>query len=94
MNRVPKSIKKLLNLQEITNNRTNDKSKFKIPPYHKKGDLLYEIIDSWNKADFNIKEPKAGIYSLKKDLKKYYETKYKICNNENCASCKVTKTKK
>ena len=91
MNKVPKSIKKLLNLQEITNNRTNDKSKFKIPPHHKKGDLLYEILDCWNKADSNIKEQKAGIFSLKKDLKKYFETKYVICNNENCASCKVTK---
>ena len=66
------------------NRRTNN---IKIPSAYKKGDLFYEIINTWNNLPSDIKETPESLPNSKKKILNYINSNYSICTKKNCESC-------
>ena len=86
---LPKLLKdKIENIESSKNNRT---SNLKIPHVYKKGDMFYELINTYNNLPHHIKDPPTNLFSSKKRIKSFIQTEYKQCHLKNCKSCEVMK---
>ena len=86
---LPKLLKdKIENIESSKNNRT---SNLKIPHVYKKGDMFYELINTYNNLPHHIKDPPTNLFSSKKRIKSFIQTEYKQCLLKNCKSCEVMK---
>ena len=85
---LPKLLKdKIEKIENSKNTRTHN---FKIPHIYKKGDLFYEIINTWNNLPSDIKIPPAKLFISKKRIKTFIQSEYKPCQLKKCKSCEVT----
>ena len=77
-------------LDLIENSKNKRTQNLKIPHIYKKGDLFYELINTWNNLPPDIKIPPAKLFISKKRIKAFIQSEYKPCEKENCKSCEVT----
>ena len=85
---LPKMMSDKLNeIEKSKNLRTNN---LRIPSEYKKGDLFFEIINTWNNLPDKIKEPPPMLFISKKRIKEFIKNEYIICQLKNCQSCQVT----
>ena len=85
---LPKLLSEKLDL--IENSKNKRTQNLKIPHIYKKGDLFYELINTWNNLPPDIKIPPAKLFISKKRIKAFIQSEYKPCEKENCKSCEVT----
>ena len=78
---------KLDDIEKSKNKRTNN---LKISSAYKKGDLFYEIINSWNNLPPNIKEIPDKYFKSKKKILNYINSEYDICKLKNCEACALS----
>ena len=75
---------KIENIESSKNPRTLN---LKIPHCYKKGDLFFELIDTWNNLPHDIKDPPINLLSSKRRIKSFIQSEYKQCHQKNCKSC-------
>ena len=86
---VPKLIKSTLDgLSSSKNPRNNN---LRIPSIYKKGDLIYDLLNTWNNLPEGLKTCPKNILQSKKMISEFTQTKYEICQLKCCDSCKATK---
>ena len=66
------------------NKRTNN---LKIPSAYIKGDLFYEIINTWNNLPADIKNIPDKYFKSKKKITNFINSEYVLCERKNCVSC-------
>ena len=77
---------KIDNIESSKNSRTLN---LKIPHGYKKGDLFYELTNTWNNLPHDIKDPPINLLSSKKRIKSFIQSEYKQCYQKNCKSCEL-----
>ena len=86
---VPKLIKSTLDgLSSSKNPRNNN---LRIPSIYKKGDLIYDLLNTWNNLPEGLKTCPKNTLQSKKMISEFTQTKYEICQLKCCDSCKATK---
>ena len=87
----PKEIQRILFKQDEINRNTrlhDDESKIRIHHKYKKGQVIFNILDNWNKLD--IKHRMAGnVRHLVKALKESTLKELKTCTIQNCKICEL-----
>ena len=93
---LPKPLLELIQNSLIPNNEQTRSAGLKIHGKHKKGTLLFDLINTWNECDdVYIKNRKYSAKSVKGRIRKYYQTKSSTnCTSKSCISCKATEFKK
>ena len=85
---VPKLIKSTLDgLGSSKNPRNNN---LRIPSNYKKGDLIYDLLNTWNNLPEGLKNCPKNTLQSKKMISEFIQTKYEICQLKHCDSCKAT----
>ena len=94
--------KQLSNLSHSLNTRLANSVNYSLPSNVFNGNLMFNLLDSWNKSPKYIKNkilsatkpPNNNIRNLnekfKKIIKDYINTKYKQCSVKNCTSCEFS----
>ena len=85
---VPKLIK--TTVDELCSSKNPRNNNLRIPSIYKKGDLMYELLNSWNNLPESIKTAPNKSFKSKKMISDFIKTKYEICQLKKCESCKVT----
>ena len=85
---LPKKVESSLNL--LTKSRNPRNLNYRIPPFIKKGDLMYELINTWNNLPNDIKTVPNKFSKSKIQISKFINEQYPLCNLKPCNSCKVT----
>ena len=80
---LPKLLHEKLDL--IENSKNKRTQNLKIPHIYKKGDLFYELINTWNNLPPDIKIPPAKLFISKKRIKAFIQSEYKPCEKKNAS---------
>ena len=87
-NLLPRKLTKALN--ELTKSKNTRNNNYRIPAIYKKGDLFYEILNTWNNIPNEMKEIPNKHTTSKSMIKNFLKKQYEHCHVNNCESCKVT----
>ena len=63
---------------------------YKDPLNLQKGDLMYELLNTWNNLPEDIKTAPNKSFKSKTMISDFIKTKYEKCQLKKCESCKVT----
>ena len=85
---LPRKLTKALN--ELTKSKNTRKNNFRIPSIYKKGDLFYEILNTWNNLPNDMKDIPATHSKSKSMISNFIKNEYELCTTKNCKSCEVT----
>ena len=70
----------------------DDESKIKINHEYRKGQAIYNLLDTWNNAKSDLRMA-GNLFSLKKMIRNEFIHKIKPCLNKNCYICQLDKWK-
>ena len=87
-NLLPRKLTKALN--ELTKSKNTRNNNYRIPAVYRKGDLFYEILNTWNNIPNEMKEIPNKHTTSKSMIKNFLKKQYEHCHVNNCESCKVT----
>ena len=87
-NLLPKKLAKAI--KEITKSKNTRKNNIRIPTIYKKGDLFYEILNTWNNLPKEMKEIPPKYSKSKIMIDHFIKNEYEKCTTKNCKSCLVT----
>ena len=85
---VPKLINTTLN--ELCSSKNPRNNNIRIPSIYKKGDLMYELLNTWNNLPEDIKTAPNKSFKSKTMISDFIKTKYEKCQLKKCESCRVT----
>ena len=87
-NLLPRKLTKAFN--ELTKSKNTRNNNYRIPAVYRKGDLFYEILNTWNNIPNEMKEIPNKHTTSKTMIKNFLKKQYEPCLVKNCESCKVT----
>jgi hypothetical protein len=85
----PKAIETLFFKQKTIHRNLrsyDDESKIKINDQYRKGQCLFNLLDTWNKTDFSTKSA-GNVWSLKLMLKEKLSNDVRTCHKKKCFAC-------
>ena len=92
----PEAIKDILfqnpNTCTIELRSNDDTTKIKIKSEFKKGQCFYNILDTWNNSESDLRNA-GNLFSLKKMLKNKVDSEWKDCSINDCYSCNIDKNR-
>ena len=92
-NEQPIAIGELLKSEQHNSSRLyDDLNKIKIPSSYKSDHCFYQIINTWNQMDNDVKMS-GNLWSLKRRLKEEHIQSLQQCNINNCSICKLDKNR-
>ena len=92
-NEQPIAIGELLNSEQHNSSRLyDDLNKIKIPSSYKSDHCFYQIINTWNQMDNDVKMS-GNLWSLKRRLKEEQIQSLQQCDINNCNICKLDKNR-
>ena len=87
----PKAIRDLIDTNETTVRTTRaaqDFTKIKIKHEYKKGQCVYNLLDTWNKAD-TIHKNAGNLWWLRRQQKIDFVDSIETCTVKNCKTCEI-----
>ena len=76
------------NHRQIRTRFDDDDTKIRINNQYTKGQAIFDILDIWNNASYDIRNA-GNLFSLKRMLKNKINTDMNECTTENCYSCRI-----